>query len=157
MNWQDVKDISPVVTACVAVFTACVAVYATNSWLRGIRNERIDKALEAVHDLRDRINRVVAIRASPNRDSVWRAYSEAWDSRSRFNQAYEVARRYYPKRLLQATPREFTACLDDLKVHIDNGCDATVADRFRDRVSGIVDRTAKALQETSWWYRVKNG
>ena len=157
MDWQTVKDISPVVSAGLAVLTLGVAVYATNTWLRGIRNERIDKALEAVHDLRDRINRVVAIRASPNRDSVWRAYSEAWDSRSRFNQAYEVARRYYQKRLLETPPSEFTARLDILKEYIDDGCSDKVADEFKATVNGIVERTAKALKETSCWYRVRNG
>jgi hypothetical protein len=45
--------------------------------------------------MRTRINRVISLLMQAHRD-IWTAYNDAWDSWTRFDQAYAVARRYYP-------------------------------------------------------------
>lgn len=148
-NWTDV------VTATGTAVAGIAAVCAAGTWLWGLANERIDNALSAVHDLHARINRVVAL-AVENDKHVWDAYTEAWDSWSRFNQAYVVARRYHSKRLRKTASKDFVDCLYKLKSivkNILNGKDD--AKEFKEGVDGLVEHTGNELKATAWRYRIR--
>ena len=111
------------IAAAAAVCTALIAWRASSNWRKGLENERIDNALSALHDLDARIDRVVALRG--DKEHVWQAYHELWDSRSRFNQAYVVAQRYHRHLRLFNAPKNFVTCLHELRVIVEDQLERT--------------------------------
>jgi hypothetical protein len=150
MSWEAVTAISGIASALFTAVAGGAAVYAATTWLKGLKNERIDNALSAVHDL-DRIDRVVAIRGgeSPEqRKLLWKSYNEAWDSRSRFNQAYVVAQRYDEGLQQFNAPNEATERMKELQIIAERGNQYSKedADKFQGEVDDLVRRTADALR-----------
>lgn len=54
-----------VVAALAAVYTAYLAKQASADWRKGLEHQRIDEAISALHELRNRINRVVSLGVVP--------------------------------------------------------------------------------------------
>jgi hypothetical protein len=155
-NWTDVVTAySGIASAFFTAIAAGAAVYAATTWLKGLKNERIDNALSAVHDLDARIDRVVAIRRANNHPEqlklLWKSYNEAWDSRSRFNQAYVVAQRYHDGLRQFNAPNEFTELLNELRTIAERGNQVSDkdADEFKGRVDATVRATADRLRDAA--------
>jgi hypothetical protein len=133
------------IAAAAAVCTALIAWRASSNWRKGLENERIDNALSALHDFDARIDRVVALRG--DKEHVWNAYHELWDSRSRFNQAYVVAQRYHRRLRLFNAPKNFVTCLHELRDIVKDGCSDEDAKKFKKKVDDLVEATTNKLNE----------
>jgi hypothetical protein len=87
----------------------------------------------------------VALRG--DKEHVWNAYHELWDSRSRFNQAYVVAQRYHRRLRLFDAPKNFVAYLYELRVIVKDGCSDEDAKKFKKKVDELVAATTNKLNE----------
>jgi hypothetical protein len=87
----------------------------------------------------------VALRA--DKEHVWNAYHELWDSRSRFNQAYVVAQRYHRRLRLFDAPKNFVTYLYELRGIVKDGCSDEDAKKFKKKVDELVEATTNKLNE----------
>jgi hypothetical protein len=148
-NWTDVVTAGgAVVAAGAAVYTAYLAKQAADTWLRSLQYQRIDEAMTAVLALRSKAYRfleLMEVRAA--KKDVSDAYTDAWSSCNRFEQAYQVARRYSQSQSLPGDrPKEFDELLAQLREPCNSYDPALgISDKEKKDLRGIIDGTINRL------------
>jgi hypothetical protein len=156
-NWTDVATaLGAIVAAGSAVYAAYLAKQASDTWLRSLQYQRIDEAIIAMLELRSKAYRILALmqtKAAPT--DVSDAYTDAWSSCNRFEQTYQVARRYSQSQLLSDDlPKAFDGLLERLREPCDK-YDPTreVSDNVRELIDGKINKLAEdtknALRSTT--------
>jgi hypothetical protein len=140
-----------------AVYTAYLAKQASDTWLRSLEYQRIDEAIIAVLELRSKAYRILdlmKIKAAPT--DVSDAYTDAWSSCNRFEQTYQVARRYSQSQsqlLSDDRPKAFNELLTQLREPCDNydparGVSDNVRELIDDKINRLSENTTNALRST---------
>jgi hypothetical protein len=137
-----------VVAAGAAVYAAYLAKQASDTWLKGLEYQRIDEAIRAVLELRSKIDRVVSLREADPKN-VWDAYTDAWTSWRRFEQAYAVARRYRQSLSNNPIQNTFAQYLTDLRDLCRKSYDKAAFDTLKYKVGQLAKNTADALSGTT--------
>jgi hypothetical protein len=157
-NWTDILTAGgAVVAAGAAVYTAYLAKQASDTWLRSLEYQRIDEAIIAVLELRSKAYRILdlmKIKAAPT--DVSDAYTDAWSSCNRFEQTYQVARRYSQSQsqlLSDDRPKAFNELLTQLREPCDNydparGVSDNVRELIDDKINRLSENTTNALRST---------
>lgn len=97
MSW--VTSIARTASTFAPAVTVAIAFWAANTWQRTLRNQRADECLGAIFELRAAIEDCHALAWEINdddkiNDAILGVRKTSW---RRFDQAYAVARRYYPE------------------------------------------------------------
>ena len=90
--------IGTVVAAASAFIAAVISAYAVATWRNGLKQQRADDLVAAVHDCAASIGRTVSRKRNkqnPSNDGL--GLDRAWSSWARVRTALEVARRYFPR------------------------------------------------------------
>jgi len=97
------------------LIAAAVALYVGENWRKTLRNKRLDECLAAVHEVMGLVNRCLSLKEdNAPREQVWLAYSEAWNSWRKFDQATAIVYRY-DKTFDRNTPDRIATLLFDVK------------------------------------------
>jgi hypothetical protein len=169
-NWTDVaiaisgiaSAIGASVAAGAALYAARLAKQASKDWRRSLEYQRIDKAIEAVLELRSNAYRWQELmRIKVSKGQVSDAYSDAWRSCNRFEQAYVVAQHYPQSQSLPPEPwKEFAKLLHQLRDHSNvYDQERVVSDEEKEvtekqvtkiieKIHDLAESTKKTLRET---------
>jgi hypothetical protein len=140
-----------VALAIAAIATAIIAWRAATTWKDALQNQRDDECVAAASELRSSIHRCMSAVRRKRAREIWPAWTEAWNSQTRFRSRYLVARRYHAKEMAADVPDQIETQLNLLYpicLAVDGGEEPDEAGLrgIPDQVKQIVDALQLQLQ-----------
>jgi hypothetical protein len=86
-----------VLSALAPIVSVLISLYGLDTWMRTIRNNRVEDLIGAINDLKGSAGRCESSWRERHLELFWRDWREMWDAWSKFRRAYVIVLRYYPQ------------------------------------------------------------